>query len=75
MAVPNRIKHFREKINLTQKELGRLVGVDETTVSKHETGDRALSDTMIKEYAKVFKVETHELFLDMNAEGDVAEDE
>lgn len=75
MAVPNRLKFLRERVNLTQKEVGRIVGVDETTVSKHENGDRALSDTMIREYAKLFKVETHELFINLNKEGEAVGDE
>lgn len=75
VAVPNRLKFLRERVNLTQKEVGRIVGVDETTVSKHENGDRALSDTMIREYAKLFKVETHELFINLNKEGEAVGDE
>lgn len=75
VAVPNRLKFLRERVNLTQKEVGRIVGVDETTVSKHENGDRALSDTMIRGYAKLFKVETHELFINLNKEGEAVGDE
>lgn len=68
MKIPNRIKELRERSRLTQEELGKLLGVDATTISKHETGDRALSDDKVMAYAKVFKVSTHEIFV--NLEGD-----
>lgn len=58
-----RIKELREKQKLTQKELGKLVDLDRTTVSKHEEGTRGIDSSTIKKYAEVFKIETHELFV------------
>jgi transcriptional regulator with XRE-family HTH domain len=67
MSITNKIKQLRLERRLTQEEVGKILGIDSTTVSKHESGARALSDVDIKKYAKLFKVETYELF--MEAEG------
>lgn len=61
----NRIKKLRQRSRLTQKELALLVGLDETSVSRHESGHRALSADQIAKYASVFKVQSHELFIDV----------
>ena len=42
MVHPNQIKEFREKYDLTQKELSNLLGVGEITLSRYENG--ALQD-------------------------------
>lgn len=60
----NRIKELREDRQLTQKELATLVGLDYTTVSRHENTHRGLSREDIEKYAAVFKCPTHELFFD-----------
>lgn len=62
-ARPNRIREQREKSRLTQRELALLMGIDFTTVSKHENGDRGPTPEEIKKYAQVFKCESYELFL------------
>ncbi len=70
-APPNRLKELREKgVWLTQEEVAAIVGVDVTTVSKHETGGRGLDDKNIIAYAKLYKVRTHELFMDTRATDD-----
>lgn len=43
------------------------MGVDHTTVSKHESGLLPLSEDNIKRYAQLYKVETHELFMEAEA--------
>ena len=37
---PKRLRSFRVKEGLTQKELAKRIGVDRTTISKYEAGDR-----------------------------------
>ena len=59
----NRIRELRERSRLTQEELGKLTEYDYTTISRHESGDRALDAEAIKKYARVFKCETFEIFL------------
>jgi transcriptional regulator with XRE-family HTH domain len=60
----NRIRDLRERARLTQTELATLLGVDETAVSRWESGSRPLTPTVLARLAKVFKVETWELLVD-----------
>lgn len=76
MKQPNRLKELREARKLTQREVGYLMGMylgeplDHTTVSKHESGDRPLDQETVKAYARLYKVETYELFLDLTPPAD-----
>ena len=45
---------------------------DVTTISRHESGQRSLSDEAMKKYAALYKVETHEL-LDLRGINDDGE--
>jgi DNA-binding XRE family transcriptional regulator len=63
---PNRLKEVREKgLVLSQGQVGKLLEppLDATSVSKHEGGTRPISTHYAKQYAALFGVETHELFL------------
>lgn len=60
----NRIRELRERSNLTQKELAKLLDLSAGAVTRHELGERALSASQVEAYARVFKVSTYELFLD-----------
>lgn len=66
-----RIKALREKgVVLSQEMLGRLLTppLDGTSVSRHESGDRAMTTDYAKQYAAIFRVQTHALFLDLPTE-------
>ena len=65
--VPNRLKELRERSRLTQKEVGKLLDINFTTVSKHEAG-RNLSDDLIEKYAELYKVQSHQLFFEPTEE-------
>lgn len=44
-----RLKELRKKANLTQKEMGEILGVNQRTYSNYELGDRDMSpETLIK---------------------------
>lgn len=75
MTIPkNRLAELRNYAKLTQDEVGKLLDIDSTTVSKHENSERSLSEDMIRAYARVYKTQTHELFLDPDdIRGDDAE--
>src|SRR5437867_470402 len=60
----NRIRDLREQRKLTQAELALLVDVDETAVSRWESGARPLTPTVLARLAKVFKCETWEVLVD-----------
>lgn len=65
----NRLKYLRERgkndgsLWLTQEEVAKLSGYDYTTVSRHESG-RGLTAEAIERYAKLYKVETYEVFIE-----------
>lgn len=61
-AQPNRLKELRERRGLTQKEVAKLIDIDHTTVSKHESGTRNFTNEEIKKYARVLRVESYEIF-------------
>ena len=52
----NRLKELRYEMKWTQKHLGSLLNVSETTISKFETGRSSLTDTIIIKAAKLFDV-------------------
>lgn len=64
----NRLAALRQKgIVPSQEQVGKLMSppLDATTVSRHESGDRAMSTDQAKQYAAIYGVETHELFLEL----------
>jgi len=69
-AIPNRLRELRLKSKLTQEEVAKLLDIDHTTVSKHETLQRALGRREAIKYAQLYKVETHELFLELGDDDD-----
>lgn len=64
MAIPrNRLAEQRERSRLTQKEVATLLGIDHTTVNKHERHLRGMTPEQVRKYADLYKVETYELFV------------
>jgi transcriptional regulator with XRE-family HTH domain len=63
MKPPNRLSELRAKRDLTQAEVATLLGVDIATVSRHETGSRTMSPEIVKLYAKLYRVQSYELFV------------
>ena len=64
----NRLREFRDRSRLTLNEVSILTGYDVTTISKHESGTRRLTEPAILKYAALYKVHTHELFYNTEAE-------
>lgn len=60
----NRLRELRETCKLTQQEVAKLLDIDYTTVSRHESGSRGLSPEDVQKYARLYKVESYELFID-----------
>lgn len=71
--VPNRLQELRERgrgksgsLWLTAAEVARFLGVTEATVSRHESNDptkaRGLTDALVLEYAKLYKVDPLQIF-------------
>lgn len=49
------LRHLREAYKLTQEELGKQIGTNAAHVSDWETGQRAISKSIAKKLAQVFK--------------------
>ncbi len=52
----NRIKQLREEKRLTQEKLSSLVGMDRTTISKLESGERDCTLDHLQRLSKFFDV-------------------
>lgn len=59
----NRLAFLRKASKLTQEEVAKLIGVDVTTVCRHESGERTMSAKEIESYANVYKCTPTELFI------------
>ncbi|CQR24358.1 phage transcriptional repressor [Streptococcus varani] len=58
----NSIKEIRKSKKMTQKELAKLTGFKQNTISNHENGNRQLDEIDIRKYAKALKVKPQQLF-------------
>lgn len=52
----DRIKEVRKKLKLTQREFGKRLGVQDTAISKIESGERNLTDQMVLAICREFNV-------------------
>jgi len=57
-----RLKKLREQVDLTQKELGKMLSVEQHTVSQWENGDRMPRADKLPELARLFNCSIDELF-------------
>jgi transcriptional regulator with XRE-family HTH domain len=71
--VQNRLRELRDRSRLTLQEVSTLTGFGVSTISRHESGDRALSEEAIVKYASLYKVHTYELF-NVAVEEDMTDD-
>lgn len=60
-TIGDNIRKFRQKMNLTQEQLGNSVGVSSQAVSKWECGDNIPDTTLIVSIANVLDVSTDRL--------------
>lgn len=58
----NAIKSIRKSKKLTQKDLAKLTGFKQNTISNHENGKRQLDELDIRTYAKALNVTPQALF-------------
>lgn len=66
----NRLAVLREGSKLTQAEVAKLMDLDVTSVCKHETGSRNPTAEEIAKYARIFKVQSYEIFMAPEGEGE-----
>lgn len=59
----NNMKKHREKINLTQEELGKKLGISQETISQYESGTRTPNVFMAIKIAKALKTKLEAIFM------------
>ena len=60
----NRLKELRDRSRLTLQEVSIITGYSVPTISRHESGGRGLSEEAADKYAALYKVPTHQLFME-----------
>lgn len=60
--VGEKIREYRKKNNMTQKELGDKIGVKNNTVSAYERGTISPEQDILFELSKVFNISISDLF-------------
>ena len=55
------LKQFRDRYNITQKELARQVGVTPTTLSKYEHGEWLINQAVIDKIKELYGVDIRPL--------------
>ena len=63
-APKNRLKELRDRSRLTLEEVSILTGYNVTTISRHENLSRSLSEEAAAKYSSLYKVPTHQLFME-----------
>lgn len=56
MEIFERLKYIRKTLNLTQKDFAKKIGMSRSGYSQIETGDRPISDRLIKSICMAFNV-------------------
>ncbi|RST88794.1 hypothetical protein C7P63_08955 [Vagococcus humatus] len=60
------LKDMRKEKRMTQKELGRLTGYSQNTISNHENGVRSLGEKEIERYSEAFGITKEEFALKLS---------
>lgn len=74
-APANRLRELRNRSRLTLQEVSIITGMNITTISRHESCGRKLSEDAINKYAALYKVPTHQLFIEPLAGGEKQDEE
>ncbi len=69
MDLGNKIKILRKENNLTQKELGKLIGKSEISIRKYESGNNIPFD-VLKDICKTLNTNITRLIPDIHKEDD-----
>lgn len=69
----NALRKFREQKHMSQKQLADAIGVQPTSISRYEKGNRQLSVEKAKSIAQVLEVEWTLLYNEIDDGSDVKE--
>ena len=62
MPLINQVKEYREQLNISQTDLGKLVGVSRQTISSIERGDYHPSVVVAIKIAAIFNQTVEDIF-------------
>jgi len=65
----NNLAALRKAKGWSQSAVGKFLGIQVTTVCRHETGDRNLTNNMVRQYAELYAVDPLELYFGEDEEG------
>jgi transcriptional regulator with XRE-family HTH domain len=60
----NNLKCFREKLGYSQSDIAELLGVDRSTISKYELGEREISIINLNKLSDLYGIELEELIME-----------
>lgn len=64
MTRKNRIRHFRERLGLTQAALSVLAHTSQSQIDRLEKGERRLNDEWIERFTRIFECKPGDLFIE-----------
>ncbi|SES03751.1 helix-turn-helix transcriptional regulator [Psychrobacillus sp. OK032] len=64
MAFFERIREYREQLEITQMEASRRLGIDHSVLSKYERGDLSVPIELLSKFLEVYRIPEKE-FLEM----------
>ncbi|MGE6257191.1 helix-turn-helix domain-containing protein [Heyndrickxia sporothermodurans] len=70
MSIHNRLRIIRDELNLTQKELGAIMGRKQSEISKWETGKQAIPAEILEDFIKVTHLSNEQLIFLIQGEQD-----
>lgn len=73
--VANKIKYYRERNNITQKELAEVLNTTQQTVARYENGERKADQNVLFALANYFKVSINDFFPPINSQNNDNEKE
>lgn len=68
MLRSNRLRELRDRSRLTLQEVSIITGLAVTTISRHESGTRSISEEALLKYASLYKVHTYEIFGELESD-------
>lgn len=68
VTLAKRLKEARQRSGLTQAEVARLTGLDRSTLSKIETGERKIDSLELHHLSRLYNVSVEELLFDKHEE-------
>ena len=65
---PNRLALLRERSKLSQSEVSKMLEMSVSTISRHENSSRGLTRDVLIKYARLYKVTSAEIFIELEEE-------